>query len=178
MGRSDARDGKFKGAIAAAVLLVAGLAALAHAGLFDGLFGKSPPAGKSPADNAKAAGVVESADAVMIPLKALDSGKALFLVHAAGERDIHFFALKSSDGIHRAAFDACDICFLANEGYRQEGDLMVCNKCGQTFPSVKVNEIRGGCNPEPLDRRVEGDYLVIRKSDIEAGGDYFVRKRP
>jgi uncharacterized membrane protein len=178
MGRSDSRDGRLKGAIAAAVLLVAGVAALAHAGFFDSLFGKSTPAGKNPAENAQAAGVVETADAVMIPLKALDSGKALFLVHESGDRDIHFFALKSSDGVRRAAFDACDICFLANEGYRQEGDLMVCNKCGQSFPSVKVNELRGGCNPEPLGRQVEGDYLVIQKSDIEAGRDYFARKRP
>ncbi|HEY7527662.1 MAG TPA: Fe-S-containing protein, partial [Candidatus Deferrimicrobiaceae bacterium] len=62
-------------------------------------------------------------------------------------RQFHYFVLRSSDGTYRAAFDACDVCFRANRGYRQEGDLMVCNQCGQTFPSVKINEVKGGCNP-------------------------------
>jgi uncharacterized membrane protein len=132
---------------------------------------------KSPAETAKAAGVVETAETVKIPLTTLDSGKAIFLEADLGGRQVHYFALKSSDGVYRAAYDTCDVCFKANRGYRQEGDLMVCNNCGQKFPSVRVNEVKGGCNPAPLDRKVEGDNLVIRKSDIEAGGHFFVRKR-
>lgn len=141
------------------------------AGMFDGLFRKTP------AESAKAAGVVETADVVKIPLKSLESGKALFLVNEANGRQIHYFALKSSDGQYRAALDACDVCFRANRGYRQEGDQMVCNQCGQSFPSVKVNEVKGGCNPAPLDRKVEGQHLVIRKSDIVAGKEYFAGNR-
>ncbi len=37
--------------------------------------------------------------------------------------------------------------------------------------------MKGGCNPHPLARRIEGRYLVIRKADIVAGKDYFARKR-
>jgi uncharacterized membrane protein len=37
--------------------------------------------------------------------------------------------------------------------------------------------VKGGCNPHPLPRKVEGESLVIKKSDIAAGKDYFVRKR-
>jgi putative ABC transport system ATP-binding protein len=85
-----------------------------------------------------------------IPLTALDSGNALFLVAELDGRQFHYFVLRSSDGTYRAAFDACDVCFRANRGYRQEGDLMVCNQCGQTFPSVKINEVKGGCNPAAL----------------------------
>ena len=85
--------------------------------------------------------------------------------------------MKSSDGVYRAAYDACDVCFRTNRGYRQEGDLMVCNNCGQKFPSSKVNEVKGGCNPSPLAREMDGDHLVIKKSDLAAGGPYFVRKR-
>ncbi|MDA8122840.1 MAG: DUF2318 domain-containing protein [Deltaproteobacteria bacterium] len=155
----------------AVIMIVAGFAAFAQAGLLDGIFGKSP------AEAAKAAGVIETADVVKIPLKTLDSGKALFLRQESEGRQLHYFALKSSDGAYRAALDACDVCFRMNRGYRQEGDLMVCNNCGQTFPSVKIGEIKGGCNPHPLPRKVEGEYLVIKKSDIAAGKDYFARKR-
>lgn len=159
-----------RGALAAAFLL-AGFAITAQAGLFDGFLNRSP------AQAAKAAGVVETADEVKIPLDSLDSGKTLFLVHPREGRDLFYFALKSSDGVYRAAFDACDVCFRANRGYRQEGDLMVCNQCGQAFPSVKINEVKGGCNPAPLSRKVEGQFLVIRKADLAAGKEYFPFKR-
>jgi len=157
--------------IAAVILLLAGVAAIAQAGLLDGIFKKSP------AEIAKSAGVVETGDKVKIPLKALNSGKALFLLQEAGSRQIHYFVLKSPDGRYRTAFDACDVCFRMNRGYRQEGDLMVCNNCGQTFPSAKIGEVKGGCNPHPLASKLEGQYLVIGNGDIAAGKDYFVRKR-
>jgi uncharacterized membrane protein len=140
-------------------------------GLFDGIFKKSP------AEIAMSAGVVETADAVKIPLKALDSGKALFLQQEVDGRQLYYFALKSSDGAYRSALDACDVCFRSNRGYRQDGDLMVCNNCGQTFPSARIGEVKGGCNPHPLARKVEGQYLVIKKTALAAGKDYFLRKR-
>lgn len=158
------------GVIVVAILLLTGIATLGQAGLLD-VFKKTP------AEAAKAAGVIETADQVKIPLRALDSGKALFLQAEAEGRQLYYFALKSSDGAYRAALDACDVCFRMNRGYQQEGDLMVCNNCGQTFPSAKIGEIKGGCNPHPLPRKVEGQYLVIQKSDIAAGKNYFVRKR-
>lgn len=171
MKGAEKQERRIRVVIAAAILLLAGFAAIAHAGFFDGIFKKSP------AEAAKSAGVVETADAVKIPLGALDSGKALFLQQVLAGRQIHYFALKSSDGAYRAAFDACDVCFRANRGYRQDGDLMVCSNCGQTFPSAKIGEVKGGCNPHPLTRKVEGRYLVIKKTDIAAGKDYFLRKR-
>jgi uncharacterized membrane protein len=73
----------------------------------------------------------------------------------------------------RAAFNACDVCFPAKKGYRQEGDEMVCNNCGSRFPANQINEVRGGCNPSPLDRAVDGDMLIIRVKDILRGLDYF-----
>lgn len=151
--------------------MVVVVVAAVSAGMLDGLFKKSP------AEGAKAAGVVETADAVRIPLKALDSGKALFLSLEPEGRQLYYFALKSRDGAYRAALDACDVCYRTNLGYRQEVDLMVCNKCGQTFPSDRIGEIKGGCNPHPLARGIEGQYLVIRKADIVAGKEYFARKR-
>ncbi|MBP2675839.1 MAG: hypothetical protein H6Q84_2679 [Deltaproteobacteria bacterium] len=154
-----------------AVAFLAAAAAAAHAGVFDGLTKKSP------ADAAKAAGVTETADAVRIPLKALDSGKALFLAMESGGRQFHYFALRSGDGKYRSALDACDVCFRANLGYRQEADRMVCNNCGMKFAADKIGEKKGGCNPHPLAHREEAGFMVIAKSDIAAGKDYFPGKR-
>ncbi len=108
-----------------------------------------------------------------LPLSTFDDGLAHFYTYDVGETTVRFFVLKSSDGVVRAAFDACDVCFAARRGYRQEGNEMVCNNCGRRFPAVLINEVRGGCNPAPLDRTVEGDDLVIRVDDIAAGAGYF-----
>jgi len=161
--------GMIIGGVAAGILVV--VVSVVYAGVLDVIFRISP------AEKAKSAGVVETADAVRIPLKALDSGKALFLSLESESRQMYYFALKSRDGAYRAALDACDVCFQSNLGYRQEGDLMVCNKCGQTFPSDRIGEVKGGCNPHPLVRGIEGQYLVIKRADIVAGKDYFARKR-
>ena len=48
-----------------------------------------------------------------------------------------------------------------------------CTNCGRRFPSVSVNEIKGGCNPAPLRREVRGDEVIIRLADIAQGRQYF-----
>lgn len=111
--------------------------------------------------------------AVRLPLSTFDDGQAHFYTYIHEGRPIEFFVLKSKDGVVRAAFNACDVCFPAKKGYHQEGDEMVCDNCGSRFPSNLINEVRGGCNPSPLDRSVEGDTLVIQVGDIVGGLDYF-----
>jgi len=110
---------------------------------------------------------------VRFPLSTFDDGQAHYFSFPDAGKSIDFFVLKSSDGVVRAAFDACDVCFAARQGYRQEGDVMVCNNCGRQFPSTKINEVKGGCNPAPLERQVEGLHLIIASSDIAAGDRYF-----
>jgi uncharacterized membrane protein len=110
---------------------------------------------------------------VSLPVTLFEDGKARHFQHVAGEFNIKFFVLKSSDGIIRAAFDACDVCWPAGKGYYQEGDYMVCRNCGRKFASVLVNEVKGGCNPAPLNRRVENGKVVIEVKDILEGRQYF-----
>ena len=111
---------------------------------------------------------------VQIPLSDVSDGKAKFYNYTlADNQKVSFFVVKSSDGIIRAAFNACDVCYEHRRGYRQEGNDMVCNNCGQHFPSDRVNEVKGGCNPAPLERKVEGDHLMIKASDLRQGAFYF-----
>lgn len=118
---------------------------------------------------------VEAASGVVkIPVAQVNDGKAHFYSYKSSSgKTLKFFVLKSSDGVIRAAFDACDVCFPEKKGYRQEGDYMVCNNCGQRFPSVSVNVITGGCNPSALNRTVSGDNVAINAADIESGVKYF-----
>lgn len=117
---------------------------------------------------------VTAADGVVrLPLSTFDDGKAHFYTYMNNAQPIEFFVLKSSDGVVRAAFNACDVCFAAKKGYHQEGDEMVCNNCGNRFPSAQINEVKGGCNPSPLTRTVDGDTLVIQVNDLVGGLGFF-----
>ena len=108
-----------------------------------------------------------------IPLASVNDGKAHhFKVQATDGVMVTFFVIKSSDGVIRSAMDACDVCYRAGKGYEQSGDEMVCQNCGMRFPSAKINEVKGGCNPAPLTRVIEGDKLVIAMADIDQNSWY------
>jgi uncharacterized membrane protein len=110
---------------------------------------------------------------ITYPVSMFDNGSARYFQYKDDPINIRYFILKSSDGVIRAAFDACDVCWPSGKGYYQDGDFMVCENCGQRFSSVLINEVRGGCNPEPLARIVSGDNLIIRVEDILYGRKYF-----
>lgn len=117
---------------------------------------------------------VARGESISIALADVADGKAKFYSYKAADgRDVKFFVIKSSDGVYRAALDTCDVCYRAKKGYVQQGDQMVCRKCGQSFPSALVNEVSGGCNPVPLERTVEDGKLVIAASTLEGGKAYF-----
>lgn len=110
---------------------------------------------------------------VTFPAALFEDGKARHFEHVDGDFTIRYFILKSSDGIIRAAFDACDVCWPAAKGYFQDGDYMVCRNCGRRFASVLVNEVKGGCNPAPLNRVFQDGKVIIQVRDILEGKQYF-----
>jgi uncharacterized membrane protein len=110
---------------------------------------------------------------IIIPIRSINDGKAHYFVYKDKGQEVKFFVLKSNDGIIRAAFDACDVCYESKKGYTQDGDFMICNNCGRRFHSSMINRVEGGCNPAPLDRIERGENLVITVKNILHGGRYF-----
>ncbi len=111
--------------------------------------------------------------AVRLPVSTLDDHQAHFYTLMVQGRPVEFFVLKDKDGVVRAAFNACDVCFPAKKGYHQEGDEMVCNNCGRRFPINQIGLIRGGCNPSPLTPAVDGSTVVIQESELANGLSLF-----
>lgn len=103
-----------------------------------------------------------------------NDGKAQFYEYKTTDGIVvKYFILKSSDGVIRAAFDACDVCWEAGKGYQQKDAFMICRNCGRRFHSTKINEVSGGCNPAPLTRKIQAGKVVIDTKDILAGKRYF-----
>jgi uncharacterized membrane protein len=147
-----------------AVVVVGGLAFYLFQSGFD-----SKPQARTPSIQPEV-----TATEVSFPVQAFADGTAQYFQYPVGNGiTVRFFVLKSSDGVIRAAYDACDVCWREGKGYYQDGDNMVCRNCGQRFASIKVNEIKGGCNPAPLNRTVVGNKLVIKIADIVQGSQYF-----
>ena len=115
-----------------------------------------------------------SADTVTHAVSLFEDGTAKHFDFAAQDGvTVRYFVVRSSDGVIRAAFDACDVCWRSGKGYQQHGDFMVCGNCGQRFASVLVNEVKGGCNPAPLNREIVDGKVTIRIADIVEGKRYF-----
>ena len=151
-------------------LIIACICAILVAGgalTFYGLSGKTTVANTVPT------AMTANASVITYPVSLFGDNKARHFEYKYNDIKIRYFILKSSDGIIRAAFDACDVCWPAGKGYYQEGDYMVCRNCGRRFASVLVNEVKGGCNPAPLNRGVTGDKLLINVNDIVEGKQYF-----
>ncbi len=88
-------------------------------------------------------------------------------------KTIRYFIVRSSDGVIRAAYDACDVCWPSGKGYYQEGNNMVCRNCGRKFPTPQVNVVTGGCNPGALNRQINKTQVTIQVKDILEGQRYF-----
>jgi hypothetical protein len=110
---------------------------------------------------------------VRFPIAEFADGVAHFYTFMANGLPVEFFVVHTPDNVIRCAYDACDICYHAKLGYRQDGSVMVCNNCGNRFATQQIGIARGGCNPAPLAARIVGDQLVIATQDLTAGLSYF-----
>ena len=91
----------------------------------------------------------------------------------ADSSPVEFFVVWTPDNVVRTALNACDVCYRAKRGYHQDGDVVVCNNCGNRFPVGQVDAVNGGCNPTPLAARIDGSDLVISAADLTTGLAYF-----
>jgi len=108
------------------------------------------------------------------PEAAFQDGKAKhFTYKHAPNQEVRFFVVKSTDGVIRAALDACERCFRAKKGYVQQGNDMICINCGLKFRTDKVNVVTGGCNPHPLKRTVKDGKILITQEEVVSGLRFF-----
>lgn len=97
-------------------------------------------------------------------------GEACPMHGSSGEANVRILAMTKSDGSVAVAYDACALCGAA--GYVQEGDELICKRCGAPINRDSL-EMGGGCNPIPLNSTLEGEQIVIKTGDIKEKADLF-----
>lgn len=84
---------------------------------------------------------------------------------------------EDAEGIVRTAFNTCQICYDSGNGYyKQEGDKLVCQNCGNSFAMDQVGETAGGCNPYPIlddDKTATEDEIQISYEFLKESSDIF-----
>ncbi len=106
--------------------------------------------------------IAAEGNAVRVPLRDVQDGDMhLFTTDLGGGQSVRFMVIKKPDG-WGTALDACRIC--GAEGYRQDGQNVVCRHCGSAIYVPSIGQA-GGCNPIGVPSHVDGGYLVL---DISA----------
>ena len=106
-------------------------------------------------------------DELRVPLSEVQDGNLhLFTVHVpdatSGDQSFRFLVIKKPQG-WGVALDACRIC--GAEGYRQDGQNVVCRHCGSAIYVPTIGE-SGGCNPVGMPFRIDGPDIVVNISAI------------
>ncbi len=158
------------GALVAVLLVV--IVAGAFRGSRSGKFMSSSAPGPGVAAAAPAM-VRESNGTVRIALADLGDGRAHFYAYEGGSGAVRFFLIRKDDGSIGVALDACNSCYRAKRGYRQDGKRVVCNNCNMAFDPKDVGIVTGGCNPIPVPFTQEAGAVVVRTADLEKGRMYF-----
>ena len=119
---------------------------------------------------------ISSGDSLTIPVEELTEKVSFYPVNVDGT-EMEVMAVKTSDGTIRTAFNTCQICYDSGNGYyKQEGDKLVCQNCGNSFTMDQVGESAGGCNPWPIqesDRTLADDEIQISYDFLKDSADIF-----
>ncbi len=148
------------------IILILSVVVLLLAGVFFLFSGKSDITGNT---------IKNSDETIKISLPEI-SENAEWYEYDSSRIKIKYFVVKAKDGTIKTAFDACDVCYGSRKGYRQEGDFMICNNCGNRYPisGLGTENLRGGgCWPGYLPSKIEGDNLIIKISDLKKGAYRF-----
>lgn len=158
-------------------LLLGALAALTLTALLTGCAKAGSTAGGQPSAQtaAQQPAAVKDAD-IVIPISGV-SETATFYPAEVGGTKLEVLAVKAPDGSIRTAFNTCQVCYDSGRGYyKQEGNVLVCQNCGNRFSMDKVEVAKGGCNPVPIfsdNKKVDDTNITISYDFLKQAKDIF-----
>jgi high-affinity iron transporter len=97
-----------------------------------------------------------------VPLSEVQDGNMHLYTAMIGGQSLRFMIIKKPNG-WGTALDACRIC--GAEGYRQDGQNVICRHCGSAIYVPTIGEA-GGCNPIGVPARVDGTDLVLETAAL------------
>lgn len=119
---------------------------------------------------------IKEGENLVIPISDL-SEKATFYPVEVDGTEMEVIAGKDSQGKIRTAFNTCQVCYDSGNGYyRQLGEELVCQNCGNSFTMDQVGEISRGCDPWPIldeNKTVTDEEIEISYDFLKDSADIF-----
>jgi uncharacterized membrane protein len=111
---------------------------------------------------------------ISIETNDLRSGDVQFFAYRdrAGEQ-IRFLLARDSTGQIKAAFDACERCYMYHKGYVSSGSNLICRFCGNRYKLKAMESGLASCVPVKLPIQVTGQSVKIKSADLERGRGLF-----
>lgn len=108
--------------------------------------------------------VIGEGESLIISMSEI-TADAVFLPVEVDGTEMEIIAVRGSDDKVRTAFNTCQICYGSGRGYYvQQGDLFICQNCGNRFTVDDIEIESGGCNPWPIfeeDKRITDESIEI-----------------
>jgi len=146
------------------------MAACAAAGLFILTITAEFIYAKSETELSAAAELTVADGVSRIPVSAVSDGMLHRFAIKSDGVTVRVIAIRRPDQSIVVAFDACEIC--GSQGYYQKGPNVICKNCASAINIPTIGQ-GGGCNPIPLESKVEGDQIVIPADKLLAGSKHF-----
>ncbi len=85
---------------------------------------------------------------------------------------VRFFIIQRYENSDKfgVVFDACQIC--GDDGYLESNKNVICIACNVSIFIPSIGKA-GGCNPIPFAYEKTAEEIIIKKSDLENGANYF-----
>ena len=119
---------------------------------------------------------IAAGESLVIPLADITED-AVFIPVTVDGTELEVIAVRDSTGRIGTAFNTCQICYSSGRGYYvQQGDVFVCQNCGNQFTADQIGLEAGGCNPWPVtedQRTVTGDAVEISYDVLSANKAIF-----
>ncbi|PPK78911.1 putative membrane protein DUF2318 [Lacrimispora xylanisolvens] len=113
---------------------------------------------------------------LVIPVSDITEKVSFYPVEADGTK-MEVLAVKAPDGTIRTAFNTCQVCYDSGRGYyKQDGNELVCQNCGNRFPMSRVEVEAGGCNPWPIfdqNKTVTDESITISSDFLKESKQIF-----
>lgn len=104
---------------------------------------------------------------------------ATFIPYEIGNTKMELIAVRADDGTVRTSLNTCQVCWDSGRGYyKQEGNELVCQNCGNRFNINQIEKQKNGCNPVPVtsEEKTENDNTITISGDALATYKQYFQK--
>ena len=93
-----------------------------------------------------------------------------FVYHASSGEQVRYIVILKGGSAYGVGLDACEICGAT--GYYERENQVICKLCDVQMNKATIGT-RGGCNPIPIEYRIEEGNLRVAQSELEKNAKIF-----